>query len=212
MNVDNVSRDDWILGAVALLLAIDLLFLPWFDISASAGPISISVTSTATGSPDGWLGVLAVITAVAVIVDLGLERLSPQTQVPAIGGSRTSTRFILAVATAVFVALKFLFHIHFSLFGFGFYAAVVLTVALVYFAYQAREATVTVGTPRGPGVGTGGPGVGTGGPGVGTGGPGVGTGGPGVGTGAPGAGTGGPGVGTGEPDPGRGSVGPPGSV
>jgi hypothetical protein len=33
MNVENVSRDDWIFGGVGLLLVIDLLFLPWFSIS-----------------------------------------------------------------------------------------------------------------------------------------------------------------------------------
>jgi hypothetical protein len=197
MNVENVSRDDWILGGIALLLAIDLLFLPWFDITASAGPISISVTSTASGSPDGWLGVLAVIADVAVIVDLALERLSPQTQVPAIGGSRTSTRFALAAATAVLVALKFLFHIHFSLFGFGFWAAVVLTVALVYFAYQANQAPVIAASPPGP---------------SGTSGPGAGSSAPDVGTSDPGVGPSDPGVGPGESAPRTGSVGPPGTV
>ena len=34
MNLDSFSRDDWILGGVALLLVIDLLFLPWFSVSA----------------------------------------------------------------------------------------------------------------------------------------------------------------------------------
>ncbi len=139
MNLDNVTRDDWVVGGLALLLAIDLLFLPWFDISVGAGPVSLSVTSTATGSPDGWLGVLAVLAAVAVIADLAIERLSPQTQIPAMGGSRAMTRFILAAAAALFVVLKFLFHIHFSLFGFGFWAAIVLTAGLVYFAMQARQ-------------------------------------------------------------------------
>jgi hypothetical protein len=150
MNVDSFSRDDWILAGLALLLAIDLLFLPWFDITVSAGAFSVSATSTATGSPDGWLGILAVLAAVGVAVDVGLERLSPQTQVPGIGGSRTSTRFILAAAAAGFVALKFLFHIHFSLFGFGFWAAVVLAAALVAFASRARQAApVVVGRPSG---------------------------------------------------------------
>jgi hypothetical protein len=153
MNVDNFSRDDWILAGLALLLAIDLLFLPWFDITVSAGAFSVSATSTATGSPDGWLGILAVLAAVGVAVDIGLERLSPQTQIPAIGGSRTTTRFILAAAAAGFVALKFLFHIHFSLFGFGFWAAVVLAGALVVFAMRARQAApVVVGTRPGPGA------------------------------------------------------------
>jgi hypothetical protein len=160
MNVDNVSRDDWILAGIALLLAIDLLFLPWFDITVSAGAFSVSATSTATGSPDGWLGILAVLAAVALVVDIAIERLSPQTQVPAIGGSRTSTRFILAAAAAGFVALKFLFHIHFSIFGFGFWLAVVLAAALVVLAARARQsAPVVVGTRAGPGAPPAGPAV-----------------------------------------------------
>jgi hypothetical protein len=149
MSLDNMSRDDWIVGGLALLLVIDLLFLPWFTFSAGIGTFSVSVSSTATGAPDGWLGVLAVIAAIALLVDLAVERLSPQTQVPMIGGSRTSTRLVLAGITAAFVALKFLFHIHFSLFGFGFWAAVVLTVALVLSALRVSrgQTILPAGTP-----------------------------------------------------------------
>lgn len=139
MSVEKVSRDDWIVGGVGLLLVIDLLALPWYSISI--GPFT--ATSAATGAPDGWLGVLAVLAVLAVIADLALERLSPQTTLPAIAGSRTMTRFVLACIAAGFVVLKFLFHIHFSLFGFGFWAAVVLTAAFVYLATRARHATVT---------------------------------------------------------------------
>jgi hypothetical protein len=47
---------------------------------------------------------------------------------------------ILAIVAAAFVALKFLLHIHFSYFSWGFYLGVVLTIALVYLAVQARNA------------------------------------------------------------------------
>jgi hypothetical protein len=136
MNIENVSRDDWIFGGVGLLLVIDLLFLPWFSISI--GPFS--ATFAATGAPDGWLGVLAVLAALAVIADLAIERLSPQTHLPAISDSRTVTRFVLGCVAAAFVGLKFLFHVHFSLFGLGFWAAIVLTSAFVYLASRARHA------------------------------------------------------------------------
>jgi len=138
VNTDNVSREDRIIGGVALLLIIDLLLLPWFSISL--GPIS--VTATASGAPDGWLGVLAVLAAIALLADLAIERFSPQTTVPAINNSRTHTRLVLACVTAVFVALKFLFQIHFSEFGFGFYLGIILTAALVYVTLQARNANV----------------------------------------------------------------------
>jgi hypothetical protein len=139
MSMDNVSRDDWIVSGLALLLIIDLLFLPWFSISAGVGAFSVTVSSTATGAPDGWLGVLAVLAAIALIADLGIERLSPQTTLPTIGGSRAQTRLVLTGITALFVVLKFLFHIHFSLFGFGFWAAVVLTIALVFASLRVNQ-------------------------------------------------------------------------
>jgi uncharacterized membrane protein YgcG len=144
VNLDNVTRDDWIVGGLGIVLAICLIILPWFDFSVSVGAFSASASYSATSTPDGWLGILAFIAALAVAADLAIERLSPQTTIPSIGGSRTQTRFILALICAAFVVLKFLFHIHFSLFGWGFYVNVVLTAAFVYFAWQA-----TTGQPVG---------------------------------------------------------------
>ncbi|MGH2871189.1 MAG: hypothetical protein ACRDL5_01870 [Solirubrobacteraceae bacterium] len=144
MKLESFSRDDLLLGAVALLLAIDLLFLPWFSISL--GPFTF--TATATDAPDGWLGILAVLAALGLTADLAVERLSPQTSVPAIGGSRTQTRMVLTAVTALFVALKFLFHVHFSLFGFGFWLAAVLTAGLVYCALRARSGEPILGASR----------------------------------------------------------------
>jgi hypothetical protein len=143
VNLGAFSRDDGILGGVTLLLVIDLLFLPWFSISA--GPLG-SFTFTATDAPDALFGVLAVLAGILLIADLALERLSPSTQVPAINNSRTQTRFVLACVTALFVVLKFLFNIHFSDFGFGFWLAVILTAGLMFLALQTRNApTARVG-------------------------------------------------------------------
>ena len=109
---------------------IDLLFLPWFDVSVSFGSFHASATSTATGAPDGWVGVLAVLSLLALIADLALERLG-NVALPAINGNRADTRLVLAAVAAGFVVLKFLFHVHFSLFGIGFWRAVVLAAGLV---------------------------------------------------------------------------------
>lgn len=143
MNVEDVPREEWIVGGLALLLAIFLLVLPWFDVSV--GPFS--ATFSATSAPDGWLGILAFIACVALVADIAVTRMSPQTHLPVVN-SRAHTRFLLAAAAAVFVALKFLFHIHFGEFGWGFYADVIVTVALVYFALQVRNG-VAIGPPAG---------------------------------------------------------------
>ena len=127
MRSDTFSRDDWIVGGLALLLAVTLLFLPWFSIPV--GPFAL--TTTATGSFDGWTAIIAVLASLAVLGDLLTERLSPGTALPNFGGSRTATRFRLALVAAGFVALKFLLHVHFGWFDIGFWIAVVATVALV---------------------------------------------------------------------------------
>ena len=133
MDLSKFTRDELILGSLALLLAVDLLFLPWFEVSVGIGNITLSASSTATGSPDGWLGVLGVIASLALVADLLLERLS-HAQMPVVGGTRGATRLALAITAAACVGVKFLLNVHFDLFGFGFWAAVVLAVALVVFA------------------------------------------------------------------------------
>jgi hypothetical protein len=149
MDLGRLRRNDWILTWVAVLLVIDLLFLPWLDFSVPL-PVrgfSISITSTATGAPDGWRGILAVVAALAVVGDLVVERFS-DTRLPAVAGSRSLTRLVLACGAAVFVALKFLSFLHDSLYGFGLWAGGVLTVALVAAAARDRLAAVRV-TARG---------------------------------------------------------------
>jgi hypothetical protein len=74
MDLSGFTRDELVLAGVGLLLAIDLLFLPWFDISIGVGAFKVSATSSATGSPDGWLGVLAALAMMAYLV---LKRLAP---------------------------------------------------------------------------------------------------------------------------------------
>ena len=137
MSTENFSKDDWILVGVAALLVIDLLFLPWFTITV--GPITL--TGTATADPDAWLGVLAVLSAMLLIADLSVERMSPNTWMPSVRGSRTETRFLLACLTAVFLALKFVFNASFESdnLGIGFIAGIILAAALVYVATRARD-------------------------------------------------------------------------
>lgn len=118
------------MATVALALILDLLFMPWF----SSGPLTV----TAAGAPDSWLGVLAVLATVVLLADLAVERLAPQIVVPSLAGGRTQTRFVLACVTVALLALKFLFNVHFSLFGTGFWGAVVLSAALVYLTVRAR--------------------------------------------------------------------------
>jgi hypothetical protein len=142
MNAGSFSRDDMIGGGLALLLAISLLFFPFHHYSA--GPFSADFS--ATGSPDSVWGVLALICVIAFIADLALERLSPQTQIPAIGGSRGMTRLVLAGAALALIVLKFIFHT--SNLGWGFFITLIVAIALVVGAVRVNQGQAII--PSGP--------------------------------------------------------------
>ncbi len=139
MQLDKLSRTDMQITGSAALLVLSLLVFPWF--SFSVGPLSLDLSGTS--APDGWLGVLSVLFAVATVADLLIERYSPQTGIPPLGGSREMTRFILASGAAVCVALKFILHIHFNDFGWGFYFTAIVAAGLVYSALEARRGPLT---------------------------------------------------------------------
>jgi hypothetical protein len=151
MNTADFKRDDWLVIGLAVVLVIDLIAIPWFSFgSGTVLGYHYSNTFTATGYPDGWIGVLALLFALAVGVDLAIERLSPKTTLPNIGGSRTMTRFWLAVIAAGFLALKFVLHIHFSDFSFGFIIAVVVAAGLVFTTWKLSKDQSVLPSQSGP--------------------------------------------------------------
>lgn len=143
MNTDGAKREDWVVGGLAVLLVIDLVELPWHTVAGGmiSGISFPSISDRATGPPDGLLGVLAVLAALAIVFDLLLEHLSPDTQIPSINGSRTLTRFALAITAAGLLALKFILHLtQIGDLGSGFWFGAVVTAALVYATLKAWEA------------------------------------------------------------------------
>ena len=141
MTLSKLSRDDWIIAGLALLLAIDLLFLPWWSATAGFGPFTVSVSQPATSAPDGWLGVLGVLTALALLADLVLDRMTTA-KLPSIGESRVSLRFVLGGAAAICVLFKSLLHVSFTTkyWDVGFWIAVIAGAALVAMMVRALEA------------------------------------------------------------------------
>jgi hypothetical protein len=149
VNVENVSRDDWIIGGLALLLVITLLFFPWYHIGFSLGVVSASLNRAAASSPYAIWGILAVITSLLLLADLAFERLAPQTNVPAISNSRTTTRMVLAAVTALLLVIKFFAHV--GSFGWGFFVALITLGALCFLTWQAhRQSPVASTAAAGP--------------------------------------------------------------
>ena len=122
---------------------IDLLELPWHEVAGgTVSGISLpSISNRATGPPDGLFGVLAVLATLAIIFDLVFEHVSPDTQIPAIEGSRTLTRFVLAGTAAGLLAVKFILNLsEIGDLGSGFWFGAVVAAALVYAAMKAWQA------------------------------------------------------------------------
>ncbi|MHB8660259.1 MAG: hypothetical protein ACYC91_20445 [Solirubrobacteraceae bacterium] len=96
----SVRREDWSLEGVALFLVIDLLRLPWLDVSL--GPLW--VTNSATGAPDGWPPLPGVLSALALLAELALTSFSaPRCQI----GSHPNTRRLRTDAVAFCIAREF---------------------------------------------------------------------------------------------------------
>lgn len=137
MSLEKLSRDDWIIAVMGLLLVLDLLFFPWSEQTFSVGAQAVSISSTATGAPDGWLGVLALLAVIALLGDLTLERASPHTRVPMLRGSRAATRIALAWTATGLLSFKLLIHLG-SAGGTGFWGALLLGGGLVHAARRAH--------------------------------------------------------------------------
>jgi hypothetical protein len=130
VDLAKLSRDDLILGGLALFLVIDLLFLPWYSVSA----FGITVTISATSAPYAIWGILALLLDIAFLSDLLVERFGGA-QLPAIGGSRARTRAALAGGTLFFLVIKFLSET--SDVGVGCWLGLLAAIALVVLC--ARE-------------------------------------------------------------------------
>jgi hypothetical protein len=154
LHLERLSREDWVLGTLAVLVILDLLVLPWFSFGAtiSVGSASVSIGGSLTGvdAPDAFLGVLALLSCAFLVADLGFERLSPQTRLPSIAADRETTRYILACIAAGLIALKFLFHLgRFGELALGFWLAVLLVAALVAMTRRIRQTEPAVAPPAG---------------------------------------------------------------
>lgn len=144
LHLERLSREDWILVAVAGLLILDLLVLPWFSFGATinvgSATVSIGGSLAAVDAPDAWLGVLAVLSCAFLIADLAFERLSPETRLPSIAEDRETGRYTLARVAAGLMILKFLLHLgRFGELALGFWLGLLLVGGLVVLTRRARQ-------------------------------------------------------------------------
>ena len=130
-----MERDDWIVGGLALLLLFVVLFLPWWSRSPAASGGVVSESRPAVQAPYAWAAILAALVLVLLLVDIGMQRMF--WEMPTLGGSRRSTRFVMVVLAAVFLVIKLLLHP--SNLGWGFVLAVIVAVLLLFASLQVSR-------------------------------------------------------------------------
>ena len=155
LQLERLTREDWLIAGVATLLVVDLLALPWFSfgatISVGSDSVSIGGSLKAVDAPDAWLGVLAVLSCAFLVIDLAFERLWPETRLPSIASDRKTTRYILACVAAGLIGLKFVLHLgRFGELALGFWMAVLLVAGLVALTRRARQPTSVTAPPAAP--------------------------------------------------------------
>jgi hypothetical protein len=118
-------------GGLALLLLLVVLFLPWWTRSPAASGGIITENRPAVQAPYAWPAILAALALVLVLVDLFMQRMF--WEMPTLGGSRRSTRFVVVAIAVALLVLKLLLHPSNLAWGFVFamiVAGVLLLAAL----------------------------------------------------------------------------------
>jgi len=137
VDIAKLSREDLMVGAGGILLAIDLLLLDWY--SVPSGPNSAGYT--AVSAPYAIWGVLAFILALAVVADLSLARFSPATAVPTTQLGRDMTRAAVAGVMLLVLVIKFVSLTNY--FGLGFYLGMILAIVVAAGAWLNAQGRAT---------------------------------------------------------------------
>ena len=147
MGLAKLSQGERIVLIAGLLLIVDLLFVPWYDVDLSgldidvrrlAVNVGVDTTLTAVQSPYAGYGVAAVILTGVMVVQIVLARLL-SVRLPAPGVPWSQIHLVAGVFVAVVLAVKLVRDLE-SL-AYGSYCAVLGGILVAYGGYCiARDA------------------------------------------------------------------------
>lgn len=140
MDIGRITLGDKLTAGAGLLLLVDLLFLPWHQV--------FSFSLTATEAPGGWWGTLAVLLTLAILVVIGLRRLTSVTfeTLPLPIG-----RANLAANVAVLAVLVLKLVLDLDYLGFGAFLGLLLAGVMVggaFLGHDETDETPPVGSGR----------------------------------------------------------------
>jgi hypothetical protein len=128
MDLTRLTQGERIVLAAGVLLIIDLLFLPWHDLTI--------ITRTGVQSPNGGYGVIALLLVIVMVGQIAATKLA-SAKLPDPPVAWSQIHLILGIAVAVLLVLKLLAETHFL--GFGAYLGIILGLAVAYGAYTIKQ-------------------------------------------------------------------------
>ena len=117
----------------ALLLIVDLLFLPWYDIDLGALDAAVDTTATGVQQPYAGYGIAAVVLSATMAAQIAVAKLlSVRLPDPPVPWSQI--HLILGIFVAVVLVIK-LVRLTDSL-GYGAYSAILAGILVAYGGYR----------------------------------------------------------------------------
>jgi hypothetical protein len=150
-SLSEFSRREQITGVTGILLLIGIFAFPWYHVGFAG--VQFAGTTYGGGSYDGnvlqgpgsFFSYIAMIVLIALLAELVVSRFT-SVKLPDLPISWAVAEVSGAVAVLALLVIKILFHI--GSFGWGFYADMVLAIALVYGAIGLlQNRTVTADAP-----------------------------------------------------------------
>ena len=134
MDLKNLSLGERIMSLAGVLLLIDLVFLPWHRIDLGI----VSVNRSGLQSPNGFLGLLAALVAMAIVARVVISEFTT-IELPRLPVSWEQADLIAAAAVAALLLLKLVLETSFL--SVGAWLAIPLAGALLYGGYQRTRET-----------------------------------------------------------------------
>ncbi|MGH8994376.1 MAG: hypothetical protein ACRDZ7_22940 [Acidimicrobiia bacterium] len=140
MNLKKLSVETQILVVAGLFLVLDLLFMPWHRISISIpGIVSVTENRSAIQSPNGLLGLLALLVAAAVVAQVVVVNFT-SIKLPRIPMSWARVNLVASAAVAALLVLKLVLEIDFL--GLGAWLSLPAAGAMVFAGVRLNQSTL----------------------------------------------------------------------
>lgn len=148
MDLTKLTKGDKIVLAAGIVLIIDLLFLPWHNIDVGSGILGISVNVKRTGvqSPNAFWGILALLVAAVMVLQIILARFTSAT-LPTLPVPWSRVHLIAGAAALALLVIKLLAETEFL--GFGCFLGLAAGAALAFGGYTKSKEPEVAGSAGG---------------------------------------------------------------